>query len=92
MLELIIPKSIATPGLLAYILTTKFAVLKSSVTNIDQTTVQVLKEPKKSKSYYMWVSGFMPQEVQGKLYKIEKEARLEELSPDQVYAQRQSTA
>jgi transposase len=27
-----------------------------------------------------------------KLYKIEKEARLEELSPDQVYAQRQSTA
>jgi len=40
----------------------------------------------------MWVSGFMPQEVQGKLYKIEKEARLEELSPDQVYAQRQSTA
>jgi transposase len=54
MLELIIPKSIATPGLLAYILTTKFAVLKSSVTNIDQTTVQVLKEPKKSNSY-MWV-------------------------------------
>jgi hypothetical protein len=28
----------------------------------------------------------------GKLYKIEKEARLEELPPDQLYAQRQFTA
>ena len=97
--EQIIPKSIATPGLLAHILTAKFAdalpfyrqekqfarigvelgrttmcnwamktaqaceivitmmqdaVLESPIINIDETTVQVLKEPKKSKSY-MWV-------------------------------------
>jgi len=214
--EQIIPKSIATPGLLAHILTAKFAdalpfyrqekqfsrigvelgratmcnwamktaqacelivtmmqeaVLESPVINIDETTVQVLKEPKKSKSY-MWVfkggppakpvilfqyhatrsgdvaAGFLKgykgivqtdgyggynflddkkdilhvgcwvharrkfKEVTkavgnkknpsgnagtalkyiGKLYKIEKEAQLEELSPDQLYAQRQSEA
>ncbi|MBA3012930.1 MAG: IS66 family transposase [Proteobacteria bacterium] len=214
--EQIIPKSIATPGLLAHILTAKFAdalpfyrqekqfsrigvelgratmcnwamktaqaceiviammqasVLESPVINIDETTVQVLKEPKKSKSY-MWVfkggppgkpvilfqyhatrsgdvaAGFLKgykgivqtdgyggydflddkkdilhvgcwvharrkfKEVTkalgnkqnpsgnagsalkyiGKLYKIEKEARLEELSPDRLYARRQSEA
>lgn len=97
--EQIIPKSIATPGLLAHILTAKFAdalpfyrqekqftrmgielpratmcnwamkvagacdilmgmmrdgILKSPMINIDETTVQVLKGPRKSKSY-MWV-------------------------------------
>jgi transposase len=95
----IIPKSFSTPGLLAHILTAKFAdalpfyrqekqfsrigvelprstmcnwamktasacdiivdmmkdaVLKSPVINIDETTVQVVKEPGRSKSY-MWV-------------------------------------
>jgi len=95
----IIPKSIATPGLLAHILTAKFAdalpfyrqekqfsrigielprstmcnwamkvasacdilmgmmkdtILKNPMINIDETTVQVLKGPRKSKSY-MWV-------------------------------------
>ncbi|MFO8000282.1 MAG: IS66 family transposase [Marinilabilia sp.] len=95
----IIPKSIATPGLLAHILTAKFAdalpfyrqekqfqrlgidlprstmcgwamktaeaceiildmmknaILKSDVINIDETPVQVLKEPGRIKSY-MWV-------------------------------------
>lgn len=94
-----IPKSIATPGLLAHILTAKFAdalpfyrqekqfhrigvdiprstmcnwamkvaqaceilleymkdaILKGPVINIDETTVQVLKESKRSKCY-MWV-------------------------------------
>jgi len=97
--EQMIPKSISTPGLLAHILTAKFAdalpfyrqekqftrigvelpratmcnwamktagacdivinmmqnaVLKSPVINIDETTVQVLKEPGRIKSY-MWV-------------------------------------
>ncbi len=214
--EQIIPKSITTPGLLAHVLTAKFAdalpfyrqekqfsrigvelgrstmcnwamkaaqaceivitmmqdaVLKSPVINIDETTVQVLKEPKKSKSY-MWVFKGEPPDkpvilfqyhptrsgdvaaaflkgykgiVQtdgyggynflddkkdilhvgcwvharrkfkevtkavgnkkspsgnagsalkyiGKLYKIEKEARMEELSFDQLYSQRQSYA
>jgi transposase len=95
----IIPKSYATPGLLAHILTAKFAdalpfyrqekqftrigvelprstmcnwamkiadacaivmsmmkdaVLKSPVINIDETTLKVIKEPGRSKSY-MWV-------------------------------------
>ncbi len=97
--EQMIPKSMATPGLLAHILTAKFAdalpfyrqekqfirmgielpratmcswamkvatgcsillefmqaqILKGPVINIDETTVQVLKEPKRSKCY-MWV-------------------------------------
>lgn len=97
--EQIIPKSMATPGLLAHILTAKFAdalpfyrqekqfsrigvdlprstmcnwamkvaqaceilmgfmqdqILQGPVINIDETTVQVLKEPKRSKCY-MWV-------------------------------------
>lgn len=97
--EQMIPKSMATPGLLAHILTAKFVdalpfyrqekqfnrlgvelpratmcswamkvaqgcellmhfmreqVLESPVIGIDETTVQVLKEPKKSKCY-MWV-------------------------------------
>jgi len=95
----IIPKSMSTPGLLAHIMTAKFAdalpfyrqekqfsrigielprstmcnwamkvvaacdilmdmmkdsILKGPMINIDETTVQVLKEPGKSKSY-MWV-------------------------------------
>jgi len=97
--EQIIPKSIATPGLLAHIMTAKFAdalpfyrqekqfsrigidlpratmcnwgmkiadacnilmdmmkdeILKGPMINIDETTLQVLKGPRKSKSY-MWV-------------------------------------
>src|SRR3989339_1102602 len=97
--EQIIPKSMATPGLLAHILTAKFAdalpfyrqekqfsrigidlpratmcnwairvaqaceillgfmqaqILQGPVINIDETTDQVLKEPKRSKCY-MWV-------------------------------------
>ena len=97
--EQMIPKSITTPGLLAHILTAKFAdalpfyrqekqfqrigvdihrsnmcnwamkvaqaceilleymkgeILNGPVINIDETTVQVLKEPKRSKCY-MWV-------------------------------------
>lgn len=97
--EQIIPKSMATPALLAHILTAKFAdalpfyrqekqfkrlgvdlprstmcnwaikvaqacdllmefmqkeILQSSVIGIDETTVQVIKEPKRSKCY-MWV-------------------------------------
>ncbi len=97
--EQMIPKSMATPGLLAHILTAKFAdalpfyrqekqftrigvelprstmcnwamkvaqaceillgfmqaqILKGSVINVDETTVQVLKVPKRSKCY-MWV-------------------------------------
>ena len=97
--EQMIPKSMATAGLLAYIMTAKFAdalpfyrqekqlqrigvdiprstmcrwamkvaaaceilmgymqaaILKGPVINIDETTVQVLKEPKRSKCY-MWV-------------------------------------
>lgn len=97
--EHMIPKSMATPGLLAHILTAKFAdalpfyrqekqftrisvelprstmcnwamkvaqaceilmgfmqvqILKGSVINIDETTVQVLKVPNRSKCY-MWV-------------------------------------
>ncbi len=95
----IIPKSIATPGLLAHIMTAKFAdalpfyrqekqfsrigidlprssmcnwamkvaiaceillvmmedeIIKGPMINVDETTVQVLKGPRKSKSY-MWV-------------------------------------
>lgn len=212
--EQIIPKSIATPGLLAHIFTAKFAdalpfyrqekqftrigvelgrstmcnwamktaqaceiiitmmqdaVLESPVINIDETTVQVLKESEKSKSY-MWVfkggppdkpvilfqyhptrsgdvaaaflkkyKGVVQTDGYGgynflddkkdilhvgcwvharrkfkevtkavgnkknpsgnagtalkyisRLYKIEKEARIKKLSPDQLYAQRQS--
>ncbi len=97
--EQIIPKSIATPGLLSHILTAKFAdalpfyrqekqftrmgielprstmcnwamkvadaceilmgimeddILKSPMINIDETTIQVLQGPRKSKSY-MWI-------------------------------------
>ena len=97
--EQMIPKSMATPGLLAHIMTAKFAdalpfyrqekqfsrigvelprstmcnwamkvaqacelltgfmqahILRSPVINIDETTVQVLKEPKRSKCY-MWI-------------------------------------
>jgi len=97
--EQIIPKSIATPGLLAHILTAKFAdalpfyrqekqfarigvelgrstmcnwamkvaisceillmmmedeIIKGPMINMDETTVQVLQGPRKSKSY-MWV-------------------------------------
>ena len=97
--EQMIPKSIATPGLLAHVLTAKFAdalpfyrqekqfsrigvelprstmcnwamkvaqaceilmgfmqamILQGAVINIDETTVQVLKVPKRSKCY-MWV-------------------------------------
>lgn len=97
--EQIIPKSISTPGLLAHILTAKFAdalpfyrqekqftrmgielpratmcnwgmkvadacdvlmgmmkqdILKGPIINVDETTLQVLKGPRKSKSY-MWV-------------------------------------
>lgn len=95
----IIPKSIATPGLIAHVLTAKFVdalpfyrqekqfirmgieisratmcnwamkaagacdiildmlkdeILNNPVINIDETTLQVLKEPKRSKSY-MWL-------------------------------------
>jgi len=212
----IIPKSIATPGLLSHILTAKFAdalpfyrqekqfsrigielgrstmcnwamkvagacdlligmmhedILANPMIGIDETTLQVLKGPRKSKSY-MWVfkggppdkpiilfqyhptrsgdvaSAFLKKykgviQTDGyvgynfldtrediihvgcwvharrkfkevtkaagnnknksgnagvalkyisKLYKIEKEARLEKLTPDQLYAQRQSKA
>jgi transposase len=214
--EQIIPKSIATPGLLAHILTAKFAdalpfyrqekqfsrigvelpratmcnwamkvadaceiiinmlkdtVIESPVINIDETTLKVIKEPGRSKSY-MWVfrgsatekpvilyqyhasrsgdvaaaflknykgivqtdgyAGYDFLDTQkeiihvgcwvharrkfkevtkaagnkknpfgnagvalkyiSKLYKIEKEAREKELSPEQLYAQRQSQA
>lgn len=39
------------------------AVLESPVINIDETTVQVLKEPGRIKSY-MWVAGPCPPKIQ----------------------------
>ncbi|RLC17189.1 MAG: IS66 family transposase [Deltaproteobacteria bacterium] len=108
----IIPKSIATPGLIAHVLTAKFVdalpfyrqekqfirmgieisratmcnwsmkvagacdiildmlkdeILKNPVINIDETTIQVLKEPKRSKSY-MWLFKGGPPEKPVILY------------------------
>lgn len=110
--EHIIPKSMATPGLIAHVLTAKFVdalpfyrqeklfirmgieipratmcnwarkvagaceivrdmlkdeILKSSLINVDETTVQVLKEPKRSKSY-MWLFKGGPPEKPVILY------------------------